>query len=557
MCGVPVHAAESYLARLIKAGHRVAIAEQIESPAEARKARGSKALVERAIIRLVTPGTLTEETLLEFARAPTGWRRSAAPASDWAIAAADISTGRFELVSCGPGELAAELARLRRPKRSPTTRCRASATGCRQGRVRQPRRRARAQGPLRRSRRWTASARRRAPSWPRRAGCSPISTRPQKGAGILLDAPRRIAARQPHGDRRRDAATVSSSPRSVCGSVAGSLLGEIDRCQTAAGAPPALPKISRAPLTDRRAIEHGWRWSPGCTKMRSAASALRAALKAMPDFARALGAAGRGARQPARSGAAARRPGSGAALKRELAASPIGRRCSTACCRGWAATARWSSSCRERWSTSPPIDASKGGYIAEGYDAALDALRDAGVERPPRDRRARGPLPRPDRHQLAQDPPQRRARLSCRSVGAACRQADGARQRLHPPPDPRRRRPLQLARAARGGEPGGRGGQPCARRRSRACRGADRARASPAQRRSPRPPKRSPGIDVAASHAHRAAEGGWTLPQLDRPAVPGDRSGPPSGRRSRACATAASASSPTTCRSGREPTGCG
>src|SRR3954453_23285843 len=65
MCGVPVHSAESYLARLIKGGHRVAIAEQIESPAEARKARGSRALVDRAIIRLVTPGTLTEESLLE------------------------------------------------------------------------------------------------------------------------------------------------------------------------------------------------------------------------------------------------------------------------------------------------------------------------------------------------------------------------------------------------------------------------------------------------------------------------------------------------------------
>ena len=65
MCGVPVHSAEAYLARLISAGHRVAIAEQTESPAEARKARGSKALVERAIVRLVTPGTLTEEALLE------------------------------------------------------------------------------------------------------------------------------------------------------------------------------------------------------------------------------------------------------------------------------------------------------------------------------------------------------------------------------------------------------------------------------------------------------------------------------------------------------------
>src|SRR5436190_17252346 len=111
MCGVPIHAAESYLARLIKGGHRVAIAEQTESPVEARKARGSKALVDRAIIRLVTPGTLTEETLLESASA--NWLAAIGHAGDeLAIAAADISTGRFELVSCGPGELAAELARL-------------------------------------------------------------------------------------------------------------------------------------------------------------------------------------------------------------------------------------------------------------------------------------------------------------------------------------------------------------------------------------------------------------------------------------------------------------
>src|SRR3954449_999043 len=65
MCGVPVHAAEGYLARLIKAGHRVAIAEQTESPAEAKKRGGSKALVGRAIVRVVTAGTLTEEALLD------------------------------------------------------------------------------------------------------------------------------------------------------------------------------------------------------------------------------------------------------------------------------------------------------------------------------------------------------------------------------------------------------------------------------------------------------------------------------------------------------------
>ena len=69
MCGVPVHSAEGYLARLIKAGCRVAIAEQIETPEEAKQRGGSKALVARDIVRFVTAGTLTEEALLEPRRA--------------------------------------------------------------------------------------------------------------------------------------------------------------------------------------------------------------------------------------------------------------------------------------------------------------------------------------------------------------------------------------------------------------------------------------------------------------------------------------------------------
>src|SRR3954451_4427294 len=111
MCGVPAHSAESYLARLIKGGNRVAIAEQTENPAEARKARGSKALVDRAIVRLVTPGTLTEENLLDSDSA--NWLAAIGRAGDEpVITTDDISTGRFELVSCGPSELSAELARL-------------------------------------------------------------------------------------------------------------------------------------------------------------------------------------------------------------------------------------------------------------------------------------------------------------------------------------------------------------------------------------------------------------------------------------------------------------
>ena len=175
--------------------------------------------------------------------------------------------------------------------------------------------------------------------------------------------------------------------------------------------------------------------------------------------------------------------------------------------------ARWSTGCRARWSPSPPIDAAKGGYIAEGYDAALDALRDAASN----GRRAIAALEARYRDatgdRVAQDPPQRGARLSYRSLGAARRPADGARQRLHPPPDAGRRGALQLARAARGGEPGRRGRRPRARRRGRACRGADRARG----RRGAAIAATADAlarIDVAASHAERAAEGGWCLPQL-------------------------------------------
>jgi DNA mismatch repair ATPase MutS len=127
MCGVPVHSAESYLARLIKAGHRVAIAEQIESPAEARKARGSKALVERAIVRLVTPGTLTEETLLDSGAA--NWLAAIGRAGEeWAIAAADISTGPLRADRLRhQRSLLPSWRGWRRLKWSPTARCRESA----------------------------------------------------------------------------------------------------------------------------------------------------------------------------------------------------------------------------------------------------------------------------------------------------------------------------------------------------------------------------------------------------------------------------------------------
>ena len=111
MCGVPVHAATAYLQRLIRAGHRVAIAEQTESPEAARKARGSKALVTRAIVRVVTAGTLTEEALLD-ARTDNWCVAIGEAAGGVALAAADVSTGRFVVIDTSMAGLGAELARL-------------------------------------------------------------------------------------------------------------------------------------------------------------------------------------------------------------------------------------------------------------------------------------------------------------------------------------------------------------------------------------------------------------------------------------------------------------
>src|SRR6201996_3471412 len=102
MCGVPVHAAEAYLEKLIRKGFRVAVCEQIEDPAEAKK-RGSKSVVKREVIRLVTPGTLTEDSLLE-ARASNVLASLGRSGTDFAIASADMSTGLFSVAALKAGD---------------------------------------------------------------------------------------------------------------------------------------------------------------------------------------------------------------------------------------------------------------------------------------------------------------------------------------------------------------------------------------------------------------------------------------------------------------------
>ena len=111
MCGVPVHNAQTYLSRLIKAGFKVAVGEQMEDPAEAKK-RGSKAVVRRAITRIVTPGTLTEDDLLDARSANriAAWAQLAT--GDAAIAWADASDGEFGSTAVRAADLEAELAAL-------------------------------------------------------------------------------------------------------------------------------------------------------------------------------------------------------------------------------------------------------------------------------------------------------------------------------------------------------------------------------------------------------------------------------------------------------------
>src|ERR1700748_3535211 len=102
MCGVPVHAAEAYMEKLIRKGFRVAVCEQVEDPAEAKK-RGGKSVVRREVVRLVTPGTLTEDALLE-ARSANILAALGRSGNGFAIAWADMSTGEFSVAAVGQGE---------------------------------------------------------------------------------------------------------------------------------------------------------------------------------------------------------------------------------------------------------------------------------------------------------------------------------------------------------------------------------------------------------------------------------------------------------------------
>ena len=301
MCGVPIERADEYLHRLIALGHRVAVCEQLEDPAEAKK-RGARAVVRRDVVRLVTPGTLTEDSLLDAKRnnylvAIARAKASESEDSRFALACLDISTGEFRLTECDRAGLSAEIARIEPGEAivsdalygdrelAPYLRTLPAVT------------------PLPREAFDGASAERRLASY------FAVATTEAFGAFSRLELTAaaacvtyvertQIGKRPPLSPPVREArgATLLIDPatranlelmRTLSGERRGSLVAAIDQTATAAGSRLLAQRLA-APLTDPQAIGErldAVAWFVADAPLRSGA---RADLAAAPDLARAL-----------------------------------------------------------------------------------------------------------------------------------------------------------------------------------------------------------------------------------------------------------------------------
>ncbi len=384
MCGVPVHAAEGYLLTLIRKGFRVAVCEQMEDPAEAKK-RGSKSVVKRDVVRLVTPGTLTEDSLLE-ARRNNYLAAIATVRDETALAWADISTGEFHVMPSAPVRLGADLARLQ-PREILISEAVAtdsldlvSLAGA-------------AVTPMARSAFDSAGGENRLNALFGTASLDAFGSfsrgevsamaalvdyldLTQKGKLPLLRPPRR---EEPAGVMQIDAATRRNLEltRSLAGDRKGSLLATIDRTVTAAGGRLLERRISSpsrdlAEITNRQdAVAH-------FTADARLRGEIRALLRQVPDIDRALSRLALDRGGP-RDLAAIRDALAGAgALSALLADAPAHIVRAVGDMTGHDAL-------RERLGAAlvaePPLLARDGGFIADGVDAELDearTLRDEG-----------------------------------------------------------------------------------------------------------------------------------------------------------------------------------
>ncbi len=300
MCGVPIERADEYLHRLIALGHRVAVCEQLEDPAEARK-RGGKSVVRRNVVRLVTPGTLTEDSLLDATRNNylLALARSRASTGDdrFALAWIDISTGEFRVAECERSGVGAEIARIEPGEIVVSDALYADAE------LAPLLRTLPAVMPLTRDVFDGATAERRL------AAFFGVATTASFGAFSRLELTAAAATvtyiertqlgkRPPLSPPAREAAGATLAIdqatrgnleliRTIGGERRGSLLAAIDRTLTSAGARLLAQRLA-APLTDPEEIAHRLDIVGAFVGDSAARSDLRARLRAVPDLARAL-----------------------------------------------------------------------------------------------------------------------------------------------------------------------------------------------------------------------------------------------------------------------------
>ncbi len=374
MCGVPVHAAEGYLARLIKAGCRVAIAEQTETPEEAKKRGGSKTLVARDIVRFVTAGTLTEEALLEPRRANV-----LAAVCDlrgsYGVAACDISTGRMELEECPADRLGAVLARLGAselvapegmadlPLDAIVRPARDFSSDAGEARLKALHEVATLDGFGALSRPMLAAA----------GGLIGYLEHVGRGTLPLLLPP---VARIGDAHLAMDEATRTSLEvlASSQGGRRGSLIEAVDRCVTGAGARQLAEDLS-APLTNGAEIEARLalvQWLHDDPLQRGD---LREVMRTVPDLGRALGRVVAGRGSPRDMGQLR----DGLSEARRIHDHLQGRKDRPALLDALLPALTGHGALTDHFSRalvpSPPTERSQGGYIAELFDHGLDELR--------------------------------------------------------------------------------------------------------------------------------------------------------------------------------------
>ncbi len=387
MCGVPVERAEDYLNRLIGQGHRVAVCEQVEDPAEARK-RGAKSVVRREVVRLVTPGTITEELLLDPVRANSllAIARASEPNLAFGLASVDISTGAFIVAEAPEASLEAEISRLDPAEIvAPEALC---ALPCL---VRLARETKLPVTPLGREAGAGSSAERRIKDYFGLATLDGLGTlssaeiaaaaaaifyieRTQFSARPALSLPTRLS---PGARMEIDAATRANLEltRTLAGSRDGFLLATIDKTVTAPGSRLLAERLA-APLTAPKEIECRLDAVAFFAGEPSLRKNVRACLKAAPDMTRALSrlALNRGGPRDLaalRVGIEAAKDVAGLLAKTGRLPQELGQASEAAIDVDPALATRLSDALAE----TLPLNRRDSGFVRAGHDPALDELR--------------------------------------------------------------------------------------------------------------------------------------------------------------------------------------